>query len=141
MLNAIQRGVLTSSIKKRLDALETQKENLEISIAQEQIKRPLLTKEKIIFWISRFKDGDIDDSKYRQNMIDLFVNSVYVYDDKLILTCNYKDGAKTVSLDDIKGSDLAGLSPPKKRETVRLCLAVSPYTSVKDGTLDLTTTG
>jgi DNA invertase Pin-like site-specific DNA recombinase len=114
MLNAIQQGVLTSSTKKRLDDLESQKENLEISIAQEQIKRPLLTKDKIIFWISRFKDGDIDDPKYRQNIIDLFLNSVYVYDDRLIITCNYKDGARTVSLSDINGSDLVDYAPPKK---------------------------
>ena len=115
ILNAIQQGVLTTSTKQRLEALEKQKEDLEISIAQEQIQRPLLTREKIIFGISKFRDGDIDDPKYRQNLIDIFVNSVYIYNDRLILTCNYQDGAKTVTLDDIKGSDIVGVSPPNMR--------------------------
>jgi hypothetical protein len=112
ILNAIQQGVLTTSTKQRLEALEQQKEDLEISIAQEQIQRPLLTREKIIFGINKFRDGDIDDPKHRQNLIDIFVNSVYVYSDRLIITCNYKDGAKTVTLTDIKGSDIVEVTPP-----------------------------
>lgn len=78
MLNAIQQGIITSATKQRLDELETRKEELEISIAQEKMQKPMLTKEKIVFWISRFKDGDIDDPIYRRNIIDIFVNSVYI---------------------------------------------------------------
>ena len=115
ILNAIQQGVLTTSTKQRLEALEQQKEDLEISIAQEQIQRPLLTRKKIIFGIRKFRNGDIDDPKYRQNLIDIFVNAVYIYNDRLILTCNYKDGAKIVTLNDIKSSDIVGVSPPLTR--------------------------
>lgn len=75
------------------------------------MEKPLLTKEQIVFWISRFKDGDIDDVQYQRSVIDIFVNSVYVYDDKLVLMYNYKDGAKTVTLEDIRSSDLVGCSP------------------------------
>ena len=46
-------------------------------------------------------------------LIDAFVNAIYLYDDKLVLTFNYKDGTKTITLDDVKeavknntGSDL-----------------------------------
>ena len=45
-------------------------------------------------WISRYKDGNINDPDYRREIIDTFVNSVYVYDDRLLLTYNYKDGTK-----------------------------------------------
>ncbi len=116
MLNAIQQGIITSSTKQRLDDLEARKAELEISIAQEKMQKPVLTKEQIVFWISRFKDGNIDDVKYQRSVIDIFVNSVYLYDDKLVLMYNYKDGAKTVALEDIQSSDLVDCtSPPKCR--------------------------
>ena len=43
------------------------------------------------------------------------MNSVYVYDDKLILTYNYKDGSQTLTLQEINAtlsSDLTGICPP-----------------------------
>lgn len=46
-------------------------------------------------------------------LIDAFVNAIYLYDDKLVLTFNYKDGTRTITLNDMKeavkantGSDL-----------------------------------
>ncbi|MDD7521044.1 MAG: hypothetical protein PUK26_03055, partial [Lachnoclostridium sp.] len=40
-------------------------------------------------------------------LIDSFVNAVYLYEDKIILTFNYKDGSKTITLADVEGSDLS----------------------------------
>ena len=35
-------------------------------------------------------------------LIDAFVNAIYLYDDKMLITFNYKDGTKTISFDDVK---------------------------------------
>ena len=51
---------------------------------------------------------------YRREIIDTFVNSVYVYDDRLLLTYNYKDGSQTLSLKEIEAalsSDLTSMCP------------------------------
>ena len=67
--------------------------------------------------ISRYRDGNINDPEYRREIIDAFVNSVYVYDDKLILTYNYKDGSQALTLQEVEAalsSDLTGMCPPKK---------------------------
>ena len=106
MLNAIQQGIFTSSTKKRLDELEEAKSDLEIKILQEQMEKPLLTEEKLTFWICRFRDTDVTIREQRQRLIDMFVNSVYVYDDHAVITFNYKDGTKTISLKEIEGSGL-----------------------------------
>ena len=49
-----------------------------------------------------------------------FVNAVYLYEDKVILTFNYKDGSKTITLAEVEGSDLsvlgAGLKTSVKNE-------------------------
>ena len=75
-----------------------------------------MTKEQVTFWICHFRDIDVTKQEQRQRLIDSFVNSVYLYDDKMIITFNYKDGSKTVSLADIEGSDLARFGAPKAIE-------------------------
>lgn len=122
MLNAIEQGVVTSTTKQRLTELEEKKESLEISILQEEMAKPMLTEEQVVFWISRFRNGDVNDPKFRQRLIDCFVNSIYLYDDRIVLTYNYKDGTQAVTLDEIenvfsnegdnKSSDLAQCGPP-----------------------------
>jgi len=116
MLNAIQQGVLTSSTKQRLDELEDTKADLEVSILQEQMIKPLITKEQLTYWLFRFRTTDISKQDQRQRLIDMFINSVYVYDDHVVITFNYKEGTKTVSLKDIEaaglGSSLSGFGAP-----------------------------
>ena len=97
-----------------LQDLEARREELNVSILQEQLQKPRFTKEQIVTWISRFKYGDPDDLEYQKQIIDTFVNSVYVYDDRLVMTYNYKDGTETISLDAVHqafGSDLTSDAP------------------------------
>jgi DNA invertase Pin-like site-specific DNA recombinase len=120
MLNAIQSGVLTESTKGRLDELEVSKSEIEVKILQEELHKPLLTKKQILFWLHKFRGIDANVREPRQRLIDTFVNAVYLYDDRVVLTFNYKDGSKTVTMGDVEGgfgSDLATLSAgycPKK---------------------------
>ena len=118
MLNAIEAGIITPATKQRLQDLEARREELNVSILQEQLQKPRFTKEQIVAWISWFKYGDPDDLEYQKQIIDTFVNSVYVYDDRLVMTYNYKDGIETISLDAVHqafGSDLSSDAPLHKR--------------------------
>jgi len=117
MLNAIQMGIITPSTKQRLAELEEQKAQLEQHILMEQIKNPVLSREQIAFFIEQYRKTDIHDEVQRQRLIDCFVNAVFVYDDKIALTFNYKDGAKTIALDDVNGSDLVDSGPPNKPQS------------------------
>ena len=118
LLNAIQAGILTSSTKDRMEKLEAQREELKRSILQARMERPKYTKEEIVQWIGRYKYGNIDDVDYQKEIIDTFLNSIYVYDDRLVFTYNYRDGTETLTIKDIEaafGSDLKNLSPPPLR--------------------------
>jgi len=106
MRNAIQAGIFNQSTKQRLDELEQTKSDIEVKILQEQIERPLLTEEFLLFTLHKFRDIDVTNQEQRQRLIDVFVNAIYLYDDKIVFTLNYKEGAKTVSLKEINGSDL-----------------------------------
>ena len=119
MLNAIQMGVLTSSTKERLEKLEAQRDELKTNILQAQIQRPRYTKEQIVDWISRFKYGNADDPEYQKQIIDAFINSIYMFDDKLLFTYNFKDGTEPITLSEIEaafGSDLEQVAPPRKND-------------------------
>ena len=121
MLNAIQQGILTSSTKGRLEELEKLRKDLKASILQAELERPKYSREDIIEWISRFKYGDPDSKEYQRQIIDIFLNSIYVFDDKLVFTYNYKNGTQTVTLADLSaafGSDLQSHSPPNKSSSL-----------------------
>jgi hypothetical protein len=119
MLNAIQQGIFTPSTKQRLDELEASKNQIQIAIVSEELQKPELTREHIIYWITRFRTIDLNDLESRKRLIDSFVNSIYLYDDKIVFVFNYTDGTKTVMLDEVEaeilGSDLEGKLPPNKK--------------------------
>ena len=115
MLNAIHQGVLTASTKSRLEELEETKSKLEVAIIQEELQKPTLTREFVTFFIHRFRNTDVTDREQRQRLIDSFINAIYLYDDKIVLTFNYKDESKTITLNDVKevfGSDLEAQGVP-----------------------------
>ena len=121
MLNAIQAGVLTNSTKSRLEKLEAQQKELEIRIAEEKIARPRLSENQVRFWLTRFRKLDPNVKSHRETLINTFMNAVYLYDEKVLITFNYKDGTKTITFDEIaakdapegNGSDLVNFAPPK----------------------------
>ena len=115
LMNAIEQGIITPTTKERMDELEAEKNDLEGKIAREEMKKPLLTKERIMHWLNSFKSGNVNDIEYRRRVIDTLVNSVYIYDDgdkgrRIVFTFNMS-GQNTATL---SCSDIACVAPPKK---------------------------
>ena len=80
-------------------------------------------------WFEQFRHGDPANREFQKRLIDTFVNAVYLFDDKLVLTYNYQHGAQTISLDEIESalsSDFDGATPPKKRCTLKGCISFLP---------------
>ena len=120
MLNAIQAGILTSSTKERLEQLEETKRELETRIAEEKLAKPKVTEEFIRFWLLRFRKLDMSLKDQRQALVDTFINAIYLYDDKVLITFNYKEGTQTVTFGEAtevasegNGSDLDCFTAPE----------------------------
>ena len=120
MLNAIQAGILTSSTKERLEQLEETKRELEARIAEEKLAKPKVTEEFIRFWLLRFRKLDMSLKDQRQALVDTFINSIYLYDDKVLITFNYKEGTQTITFEEAaqaaskgNGSDLDCFTAPE----------------------------
>ena len=104
VMKAIRQGIITDTTKECLEELEEQRDSLKASIAQLALERRKFTKEEVVDWISRYKDGNINDPDYRREIVDTFVNSVYVYDDRLLLTYNYEDGSQAPTLKEMEAA-------------------------------------
>ena len=93
----------------------------------EELFTPYVSEDKIRFWLYKFREGDAQDPEHRQRLVDSFINAIYLFDDHFVITFNYKEGSKTVSLGDImgvvekttSGSDKGALVAPKTGRSVR----------------------
>ena len=64
---------------------------------QEKLAKPKVTEEFIRFWLLRFRKLDMSLKDQRQALVDTFINAIYLYDDKVLITFNYKEGTQTVT--------------------------------------------
>lgn len=123
LLNAIQAGILNRSTKERFDQLEATRDELENKIAAEKLAKPRITEEQLRFFLDRFRKLDVRQLSHRRMLIDTFVNAVFLYDDKLVLTYNFREGTETITFDDLKnklgegfsGSDMSSVAAPAKK--------------------------
>jgi len=121
LMKAIEDGLYTRTTKERLEALEIQKDELTAKIADEKLKKPSFNEDFIRFWLMKFRKFDISQKKQRKALIEIFVNAIFLYDDRMLLTFNYKDGTQTVRFEDTliadgvegKSSDLSSLAGPR----------------------------
>ena len=101
--------------------LEIQKDELTAKIADEKLKKPSFNENFIRFWLMKFRKFDISQKKQRKALIEIFVNAIFLYDDRMLITFNYKDGTQTVRFEDTlttdsveeKSSDLSSSAGPK----------------------------
>lgn len=105
LMNAIKAGIVLKTTKAELEKLESEQEQLETNIAMEKLVKPVIPQEKIQVWLMKFAASDLSDQSQKQRIIDIFVNSVYVYDDRVVIFFNYKDGERCVDFSVLSDSE------------------------------------
>ncbi len=114
-------------INEKAEQLEVQKEDIEIELSKLQITRDIqFTVEDIEKWLENFCKGDLFDIEFRRRIIDVFINSIFLYDDKFVIYYNIKNSKQisyiemlenTESLDNAETSECSDSSSqgvPKK---------------------------
>lgn len=112
LIAAIEQGIITSSTKQRLETLEITKRELEDKILIEQIKRPQRTESELWNWFRYMRNFDSTRLEERRQLIDVFVNTVFLYSDRFLLTLNYSYVSKTILFSDIPSSDIVVCGRP-----------------------------
>ena len=114
IVRAIQDGVQSEALMQRLAELEKAKKTIKKNLDKEKLAKPRLSAEAITYWLHRFRNLNPDKKEHRKALIDTFVSAIFVYDDKMEITFNYKEGARTITFDQLNtalasehsGSDL-----------------------------------
>lgn len=99
IMSAIEQGIITDTTKQRLLEAEERKKAILVSISKEEIKRPPITQEHIEFFLRDMKNKVYESSEQIEIIIRTFVNAVYLYDDKLVITFNFKEGERLKKLE------------------------------------------
>ena len=113
LIAAIEQGIITPSTKQRLETLEVTKRELEDKILIENMKRPLRTEDELWAWFRYMRNFDLTRLEERRQLIDVFVNTVFLYNDRFLLTLNFGYGSKTVLFTDIPCSDKVACGRPE----------------------------
>lgn len=106
LVSAIEAGAFNDRIKSRLDDLNAQKAQITASIAELELASGFrLTRDHIAFFLRQFRDADLNDRACQKRLVQTFVNSVFVYDDKIKIVFNYTADSNTVTLDVVDSTD------------------------------------
>lgn len=116
LVRAVEAGMFTDILKQRMDALDDEKRALEAALAAEELSHTIrLTKEHILFFLQQFRDRDYQDREEQRRLVEVFVNSVFVYDDEITITYNYGGDSRTLTLREVgpmaAGGEFDGCAP------------------------------
>lgn len=81
LLKAIESGSAPDMLVKRMGELEKEKKDLQVQAKKESEDIVELDKAQVIYWLEQFRGGSIEDEEFCRMLIDLFVNSVTVWDE------------------------------------------------------------
>ena len=99
LVAAMEAGIVTPTTKSRLVEREAERANIERGIARERVREPKLERDQIVFFLERFRNGDVEDDGYRVMLVDTFLNSVFLHDDdRLVLVLNYSGEGSKITL-------------------------------------------
>ena len=126
----IEQGMEIELLSPRLHDRIAEKEELEKQIAKEESKKFTVTEAEIHAFLSHLKKNARKDNNTCRTIVNIFINAIYLYDDKLTIVFNASNNTletKDIPLDDIEnafenaedfsgsGSSEFALAPPKTK--------------------------
>ncbi|MBQ8248608.1 MAG: recombinase family protein [Clostridia bacterium] len=81
IMRAIEAGVFTDTTKSRLLELESEQAKIKVQLAELTANIPEINIDELKEFLLSFRNGDIDDPQYREDLIKNFVVAIYLYDD------------------------------------------------------------
>ena len=127
----MEKGIITPTTKERMEELEAEKSELSIRIMKEEMSRPKLTREEILYWFYKFRKLNPKKLDHRRTLINNFVNSVFLFEDMMVITFNFKDGTETITFADLEksalGSDFKVSGAPDQIEGSGFFVLCEPF--------------
>ncbi len=99
IMKAIEAGIFNDTTAERMKSLENEKSLLKDEYAAEEIRQKYQLKYEDIV---RYLDGicnNFEDNYNKHKLLELFVEKIYIYDDKLVVNFFYSDDTREVSFE------------------------------------------
>lgn len=105
LLFAAPSKAAVDRINSHVVELEAQKDEIAVELAKQKIASGIrYTVPDVEAWLKGFAAGDACDENFRRRIIEVFINAVYLYDDRVVIYYNLK-GGKQVSVIGLQDSD------------------------------------
>lgn len=99
-MGVIDSGLITESLKSHLVELEAERASLEAGIAKAKVDAPNITRESVIWFLTRFRDMDQRDTRWRIYLVETFLQAAYLYDDgRLLLHLNFSGENNVITVE------------------------------------------
>jgi len=111
----IEQGQSVDMLTERLHKRQAEKEELETQLAIENNKKICLSEAQILAFLDYVCEMPFDDFNKRRAIINIFVQSIYLYDDHFTLIINASK--KPLSIDNIQLDDIEEAFEGENTET------------------------
>lgn len=100
LVKVIEKGVLSDAVTNRLSELENRKNAIQEAIETERLKQAIVEDEHSIQkYFDMYSHADFDDTDTRNQILEYFVDKIYVYNNRIVITWWYSDDKTEIDLD------------------------------------------
>lgn len=118
LIKVIEKGVLSDTVTDRLAELENKKAAIEEAIETERLKQKFVEDENSIKkYFEMYAKTDFEDEDIRNRVLEYFVDKIYVYNDRLVITGYYSDDETSIYLDALTEVSSSGTDKRAKSST------------------------
>ena len=106
LVKVIESGLISETVTERLVQLEEQKRALNEAIEAENVRAALCEDEHTIkAYFEKFLHADFDNPETRDQVLEYFVDKIYLTDDGLVVTSWYSEDRTEITWDMLCGED------------------------------------
>lgn len=111
---------------EKLEIYGAEKADLEIDVAKLRIANDIrYTEEDIILWLKQFCRGDLFDMEFRKRIIDVFINSVFLYDERIVIYYNVRGGKQMSYIEMLESTaDIESFDNSEAKSAVRISKSI-----------------
>lgn len=100
IIKAIENGVISETVQERLQQLEATKKVLNEAIEAENMKQTLFEdSHSIQAYFDKFMNADFENTETRNNVLEYFVDKIYLYEHKLVIVSHISEHDTEVTWD------------------------------------------
>ncbi len=89
LLDQIEDGAASSKVSERLKQREKELESLNLQLKKEQAKQIHISPAMAEKFLLSMRNGDINDDEYKKMLVKVFIDRIYLYDDRYRILFKY----------------------------------------------------